>query len=118
MEELLTLLYCQSDAESFNHLLLHCLEWYQLWSHIFSLFGMMRVQHGSMIGVLWSWQGESCGEEEESVVFAPLCLMWMIWLERNRRTFHNMAIPFLCLRNRFLTILHSWVSGWVLSDLH
>ena len=51
-------------------------------------------------------------------LYAPFCLMWTIWLERNRRTFQDVAISVMRLKSRFLTILLSWVSGRVAPDLN
>ena len=49
--------------------------------------------------------------------FAPHCLMWLIWLERNRRTFQDVSLPVNRLKSALLSILLSWVSGRVEPDL-
>ena len=51
-------------------------------------------------------------------MYAPFCLMWTIWLERNRRTFQDVAISVMRLKNMFLAILLSWVSGRVNLDVY
>ena len=46
----------------------------------------------------------------------PLCLMWLIWLERNRRTFEDLSESVIRLKGNFLAILHFWDSGLVSPD--
>ena len=58
---------CRSDAESIPHLLLHCRVAYHLWTVALALFGMVWVQPGSVVDVLWSWKGESVGSERKKV---------------------------------------------------
>ena len=45
--------------------------------------------------------------------FAPHCLMWNIWLERNRRTFRDVIVPTSRLKSSFMSTLLSWVTGRV-----
>ena len=51
-------------------------------------------------------------------LYALFCLMWSIWLERNRRTFQDIACSVVCLKSRLLSVLLSWVSGRVDPDLY
>ena len=49
--------------------------------------------------------------------FLPLTI-WTIWLERNRRTFRDVAVSVFRLKSWFLSVLLSWVSGRVDPDLN
>jgi hypothetical protein len=40
---------------------------------------------------------------------APLCLMWIIWRERNARCFEDTELTMVELSNRFLKLLFLWV---------
>lgn len=50
-------------------------------------------------------------------LLAPLCLIWLVWLERNRQTFEGLAALVPCLKNKLLIVLHRWVSGTVDLDV-
>ena len=42
--------------------------------------------------------------------------MWLIWLERNRRTFEDIGDSVTRLKGKLLTVLHFWDSGVVSPD--
>lgn len=44
---------------------------------------------------------------------ASLCLMWLFWLERNRRVFQGRAQSIIQLQSCFCGVSCSWVSGQV-----
>ena len=109
---------CGSAEETVDHLLVHCSIASQLWSLIFALFGVTWVQSGSVSSVLWSWSGSHVGRSRRKAwFFAPHCLMWLIWLERNRRTFQDVSVSVTRLKSSFLSILLSWVCGRVEPDI-
>ena len=109
---------CCEAAETVDHLLLHCSVASQLWSLVFAIFGLRWVQASSVGLVLLSWNGGRVGRRRRKAWFyAPHCLMWLLWLERNRRTFGDVAIPTSRLKSLFLSILISWVTGRVDLDL-
>ena len=109
---------CGLAGESVDHLLVHCSVASQPWSLVFAIFGMTWVQPGSVALMLWSWSGGRVGKRRQKAwTFAPFCLMWLIWLERNRRVFRDTAVPVFRLKSRFLSILLSWVSGRVKPDV-
>ena len=37
--------------------------------------------------------------------------MWLIWLERNRRTFEDTGNSVPALKSQFLAVIHFWNSG-------
>lgn len=84
---------CKKDGETLDHLLLHCLVAHELWSLVFSFFGVNWVMPGSILELLASWRqklgsgGESSSMELLGWGATQSCLMWCIWLERNKRAF-------------------------------
>ena len=90
----------------------HCKVAYQLWTVALALFEMSWVQPMSVVDVLWSWRGGRVGRERKKFWgWIPLCLMWLIWLERNRRTFEDVRESVIRLKGNFLAILLFWDSG-------
>lgn len=43
--------------------------------------------------------------------FDPLCLMWLIWRERNSKYFDCVDRLMFRLKSIFLSSLHNWESG-------
>ena len=79
---------------------------------------MSWVQPETVASALGSWFGGRVGKRRRKAwVFAPLCLMWTIWLERNRRTFRDSVVVVSRLKSLLLSVLISWVSGRVEPDL-
>ena len=46
----------------------------------------------------------------------PLCLFWIIWNERNRRSFENKELSVLRLKNSFFCNLFSWTKLYIAID--
>ena len=60
----------------------------------FCLFGVSRVMPAQVVNLLTSWMGAfrtSCQAVGWGVV--PLCIMWVIWRERNQRVFEGIERP-------------------------
>ncbi|CAL5345651.1 unnamed protein product [Camellia sinensis] len=72
-----------------------------------------------LMEVLRSWgggggqMGKRCCK---AWALAPLCLMWLLWLERNLRVFQGVVRSASCLEDRFLRVLCGWVTGSVDPD--
>ena len=47
----------------------------------------------------------------------PLCLMWLLWLEQNMRTFEDIKESVLRLKGKFLAILLFWDLGLTSPDV-
>ena len=80
---------CRRNGETVDHLLLHCGKAYWLWSLVFRSFGFSWVLPRSVADTLfgwWNWPGKHLSSIWN---LAPLCLMWCLWRERNRRTFED-----------------------------
>ena len=103
---------CKSNGESVNHLLLHCHNVYELWSMLFTLFGIYWAMTKTMVELLACWQG-NFGHHCNGVIWmtVPHCLMWCIWWKRNNQCFEDfeMTIADLKLLFFFKTLL-DWMS--------
>jgi hypothetical protein len=81
---------CKSCGESPNHLVLHCVVAQSLWSLVFCLFAVDWVMPEWVVELLASWMGAFHNSREAGGWGAvPLCLMWVIWRERNQRVFEG-----------------------------
>ena len=67
---------CKVDGETIDHLFLHCSLAYDLWSFVFSLFGVHWVMPRKVLDLLSCWQG-SFRREQNLEIWAviPHCLM-------------------------------------------
>ena len=76
--------------ETVDHLLLHYVKAYRLWSFVFNTFRISWVLSRSVTDFLfgwWNWLGKHLSHIWNLV---PLCLMWCIWRKRNQRTFEDL----------------------------
>lgn len=81
---------------------------------VVALFGLIWVQPGSVLEVLLSWGRARVGKRQRKAwLLASQCLLWLVWLERNRRVFQNISQSFLWLESRLFLLLHSWITGAV-----
>ena len=77
---------CCCCGETVDYLLLHCGKAYRLWCFVFRSFGISWFPSRMVLDLLfswWNWLGKNASYIWNLV---PLCLMWCIWRERNRRT--------------------------------
>ena len=67
---------CKSNGESVDHFLLHCPIVYELWSMVFSLFGIYWAMPKIVVELLACWQG-NFGHHRNGVIWmaVPHCLM-------------------------------------------
>lgn len=81
---------CKSDGESVCHLLLHCSQAYNLWTFIFSLFGVSWVIPNWFIELLACWHGGVWCHTAASIWGAiPHCIVRTIWREQNNWIFEG-----------------------------
>ena len=97
---------CCGDGESVDHLLLHYLVTHTLWSFMFQAFGIHWVMSGLVAGLLSSWHQWLGKHNSEIWDLVQGCLMWIVWLEQNHRSFENMEktldeLKVLCQRSLF-----------------
>ena len=75
---------CCCDGESVDHLLLHCPVTHSLWTFMLHAFGIHCVMLGSVAGLLSCWHQWLGKHNSDIWNLVPGCLMWIVWLERNR----------------------------------
>ena len=75
---------CYCDGESINHLLFHCPVTHSLWTFVLQAFGIHWVMPGSVAGLLSCWHQWLRKHNSDIWNLVPGCLMWIVWLERNR----------------------------------
>ncbi|KAG6698035.1 hypothetical protein I3843_08G001900 [Carya illinoinensis] len=107
---------CKHNAESVDHLLLHCDTVNVLWYEIFLRLGIAWAMPWRVIDLLSCWQGLR-GNRQIAAVWkmVPLCLMWCTWTERNSRCFENKERSPDAFRALFFHTLLLWASTIVLN---
>ncbi|KAK9273684.1 hypothetical protein L1049_018494 [Liquidambar formosana] len=87
---------CRLDAESIDHLFLHCQGARFLWQRLFLLAGVCWVSPASSLDMLVIHYG-CFGKSKRGVVLwrrAVLVVFWVLWLERNSRIFEDRVVEF------------------------
>ena len=113
---------CKRCGESVDHLLLHCLIASELWSLVFSLFGIHCVMPYKVIELFESWQGKfGCHCNTGLWRLVPHYLMWCIWSERNAGYFEGCERSLLEIKSFFCHTLLVWsvaLSHFTCSSIH
>ena len=70
-----------------DHLLLHCLVVHSLWVHMLQVFGIQWVMPGFVESLVfcWSYWLGKFNSDIWNIVLGYL--MWIVWIERNQRSF-------------------------------
>ncbi|XP_059663394.1 uncharacterized protein LOC132309059 [Cornus florida] len=103
---------CKKTEATVNHLLLHCQVARDVWSMILVAFGMSWVFPRTTLDTIEAWKG--CIVESRARVgwrATPLCLWWVLWCERNMRSFEGEETPIWSLKYSILHTLFFWVNG-------
>ena len=96
-------------GELVDHLLLHCLIAYELWSPMLCMFGIHWVMLHRVIELLASWQGKFSQHRNIAIWRLVLhCLTWCIWREWNARSFEGCEWPILKIKSFFFHTLLEW----------
>ena len=107
---------CSHCGETVDHLLLHCEMAYRLWNFVFKYFGLSWVIPRSIPDLLfgwWNWLGKHSSQIWNLV---PLCILWFIWKERNRRTFEDLDSSSDQMLASFSGTLFDWSRAWGLTS--
>ena len=107
---------CHHNEETVDHLLLHCPVAHSLWVYMYQIFGIQWVIPGSVESLVncWSyWLGKFNSDIWNMV---PDCLMWIIWTERNRRSFEDTEKFLVQLQAECQKTLFDWSRCWGFSD--
>jgi hypothetical protein len=93
-------------------LLLHCAFASKLWGFVFKTFGIHWVILERVVDLLFGWR-KWFGKNFSAVWnLVPLCLMWTIWQERNRRIFEDLKRSGNQLLEYFSGLLFDWSRVW------
>ncbi|XP_042952153.1 uncharacterized protein LOC122289242 [Carya illinoinensis] len=112
---------CKCDGESVDHLLLHCEVARSLWHDVFSRVGVAWVMPRSVRDLMCCWKGIRENAQIAAVwKMIPHCIMWCVWLERNKRCFEDMELSMAELKRFFYYTLLSWALAIICNtdDLH
>ena len=102
---------CKRNGESVVHLFIQCPIAFDLWSMVFTLFGIHWVMPKTVVELLACWQGKFGRHQNYAIWIAvPHCLMWCIWWERNNQHFVDSERSVSDLKLFFLKNLLDWVT--------
>ena len=101
---------CKKNAETADHLLIHCDVASELWSCVFSIFEVQWVRSGTVRELLESWSQTTCRRSQRLAWrVVPLCLCWSIWRKRNLRAFEDTENSLIFLKASFISLLFLWM---------
>ena len=80
---------CHRNEETVDHLLLHCPVAHSLWVYMFQIFGTQWVMLGSVESLVYCWSFWLGKFNSDIWNIVPGCLMWIVWTERNWRSFED-----------------------------
>lgn len=82
---------CKTDAETIDHLFIHCPFAIGVWNYIMSSFGVSWVMPRSILDVICCWKGVM-GKQGHGKVWDGFIhhFLWSIWTERNDRVFNDL----------------------------
>ena len=100
---------CKESGESISHLFLHCSAAREIWSFIFSIFGIQWIMPGEVLDLLSCW-GDSCHSIRIRKLWnmVPPCVFWCIWWERNSRSFEGKERNLMEVKGTVLRTLLDW----------
>ena len=102
---------CKRNRESGVYLFIYCPIAFDLWSMVFTLFGIHWVMPKIVVELLAYWQGKFGRHRNYAIWIAvPHWLMWCIWWERNNQHFEDLERSVSDLKLFFLKNLLDWVT--------
>ena len=106
---------CRGDEETADHLLLHCKFAHALWSEVFLMFGVQWVMPSTIVSLLFTWRNWLGNYTSNVWNMVPMCLMWLVWKERNAQTFKDTERPIDLLKTLLARTLFEWSRIWRLT---
>ena len=103
---------CCFDRETVDHLLLLARV---LWNFVFKAFGIHWVISQHVVDLLFGWRNWFGKHHSCIWNIIPLCLMWLVWRERNARMFEDMSRSEAQLLETFANSLYDWSWIWGLT---
>ena len=103
---------CKHNGEPINHFLLHCEVARVLRSVVLTLFYVTWVMSGGVADLLVCWCGQRGNISTKEVwQIVPLCLMWIIWQERNARCSEDQERSMKELKKLLIQTLVHWTKA-------
>ena len=103
---------CKNNWETGDHLLLHCETASALWSFILQAFRIKWVIPATVIDLFSGWYNWFGKHSSGVWNLVPLCLMWTVWQERNRRIFKGLEKSLSQIKEQFLGLLYDCSKTW------
>ena len=107
---------CHCNEETVDHLLLHCPVAHLLWVHMLRFFGIQWLMLGSVESLMFCWSYWLKKFNLDIWNLALGCLMLIVWMERNRRSFENTEKSLVQLQALCQKTLFDWSRCWGFSN--
>ena len=107
---------CHCNEETVDHLLLHCPVAHLLWVHMLRFFGIQWLMLGSVESLMFCWSYWLKKFNLDIWNLALGCLMLIVWMERNRRSFENTEKSLVQLQALCQKTLFDWPRCWGFSN--
>ena len=104
-------MWCYNE-ESVDHLLLHCPVAHSLWVQMLQVFGIQWVMLGSVESLVFCWSNWLGKFSSNVWNMVSGCLMWVVWMERNRCSFEAKEKSLVQLQALCQSILFDWAMRW------
>ena len=107
---------CQCVNETVDHLLIHCSAIQILSNFVFRAFRIHWILPRRVLELLcgwWNWFGR---HQSNIWNLIPHCLMWMVWRERNSRTFEDKKKSANQFLGSFVESFFEWARAWSFID--
>ncbi|WMV55557.1 hypothetical protein MTR67_048942 [Solanum verrucosum] len=108
---------CGEQAETVNHLFLHCRITGQLWRLFLNLRGIAWSMPGKITDALTSWkQAGLLAKNRGRWRIVPTSIWWTIWMERNSRCFESIENSMQQIKLNCILLLCFWCNQLLLND--
>ncbi|WMV25665.1 hypothetical protein MTR67_019050 [Solanum verrucosum] len=106
---------CEEQAETVNHLFLHCKWTDQLWRIFSSLRKITWVKPRNIVQLLNCWINIGTTTiKEERWRIVPACIWWTVWKERDQRCFEGKKNNLQNFKMNCIALYYFWCKQKVL----